>query len=269
MPFPAHHLLGLADYAPHPLLGVVSTGLVTYRGCPQQCAFCCNPLGRRLRLRNPTSIADEMSRVGREHGVRGFNVYDNLFGLRRNHALAVCDEIIRRGLDVVWDCWTAGGLVDAELAARMRAAGCIRVGFGAESGSDAVLARAQRGFTAAQHRAGIRALKTAGLKVEVFLMVGLPGESAETLRETVGFATDCGADQACLSLHRPYPGTAIWARPEAFGLRITRGPDFEAYVETESLSRRALLECTQGAHDELLRRGIASGILRCDQYAWE
>jgi anaerobic magnesium-protoporphyrin IX monomethyl ester cyclase len=269
LPFPAHHLLGLADYAPHPNTGVKSTGMVTYRGCPKQCVFCCNPLGPQVRLRDPVRVVDEMAQVRREHDVQGFNVYDNLFGLNRDHALAVCQEIIQRGLDIVWDCWTAGDLIDAELAAKMRAAGCVRVGFGAESGDDGVLMKARRGFTSGQHRTGIEALKAAGLTVEAFFMVGLPGESADTVRHTVEFAANCGANAVCLSLHRPWPGTAVWGAPEAFSVRITRGPDFEAYIETEALSRSALLECTERANEELVQRGLSSGVLRYDRYGWE
>jgi radical SAM superfamily enzyme YgiQ (UPF0313 family) len=182
----------------------------------------------------------------------------------------VCREITSRHLDVVWDCWTAGDLIDTELAAKMKAAGCVRVGFGAESGDDRVLHKAQRGFGAAQHEAGIHALRAAGLIVEAFFMIGLPGESAESVRRTVEFAKRCGADEVCLSLHRPYPGTALWRNPEAFGVRITRGPNYEAYLETESLSRPALLECAQWADKELRRCGLVKdGFLRCDRYAWE
>jgi len=267
--FPAHHLLGLERYDPHPLLGLRSQGLLTYRGCPMRCAFCCNPQGRRARLRTPSRVVDEMERVVRDFGVRGFNVYDNLFGLNRAHSLALCDETVRRRLDVVWDCWTAGDLVDAELAARVRAAGCVRALFGAESGDDEVLARSGRAFTAAQHQAGIRALLSAGLRVQVFLMVGLPGETEGSIRRTVDFAAQCGADDVCFSLHRPWPGTAAWRNPRAFGLRITRGPNFEAYVETDSLSRAALLELTESAVETLKQRGLNSGILRCDRFVWE
>jgi len=269
LPFPAHHLLGLEHYAPHPNLGLVSTGLLTYRGCPMRCAFCCNPQGRRVRRRSPAKVVDEMAWVAGELGVRGFNCYDNLFGLSREHALAVCGEVLRRKLDVVWDCWTAGDLVDVELAEGMRAAGCVRVGCGAESGDDEVLEKARRGFAAAQHQAGIQALKAAGLKVAAFFMIGLPGESEATVRRTVEFAACCGADEVCFSLHRPYPGSAVWRAPEAFGVRITRGPDFEAYIETESLSRAALLECTEQAAEELTQRGASTDVLRCDRYEWE
>jgi radical SAM superfamily enzyme YgiQ (UPF0313 family) len=211
-----------------------------------------------------------MARVVSRFGVRGFNVYDNLFGLDRQHAWAACEEIVARKLDVVWDAWTAGDLVDAELAAKMRAAGCVRVGFGAESGDDGVLAKARRGFTADQHQAGIRTIRAAGLKVVPFFMIGLPGESRESIRRTVELAERCGGDEVCLSLHRPYPGTAIWRSPKAFGVRVVRGPDFEAYIETESLPRAAMLECANWALDELKRRGVTKAdFLRCDRYAWE
>jgi len=270
LPFPAHHRLGLENYAPHPHLGIRSTGLLTYRGCPKECSFCLNPQGRRVRRRSPSKVVEEMARVVKEFNVKGFNLYDNLFGLNRKHAQALCEEILRRRLDVTWDSWTAGDLIDVELAEKMKAAGCVRVGFGAEGGDDEVLIKAQRGFTTAQHQAGIHALKAAGLKVEAFFMIGLPGESKESIRRTVEFAKRCGADEICLSLHRPYPGTAIWRNPEAFGVRVIQGPNFEAYIETEGLSRAAMLECAQQAAEELKRCGLMKGdFLRCDRYAWE
>lgn len=269
LPFPAHHLLGLENYAPHPNLGIKSQGILTYRGCPMRCVFCLNPQGQRVRRRSPSLVADEMARVVNECGVRGFNFYDNLFGLNRKHALAVCEEIVRRKLDVVWDSWAAGDLVDAELAKKMKAAGCVRVGFGVESGDDEVLRKSQRGFTAAQHQAGIHALRAAGLKVAAFFLMGLPGESEESIRRTVEFAKRCEADEVCLSIHRPYPGTAVWQNPEAFSVRVVKGPNFEAYVETEHLSRAALWECAQRAGEELKRCGVQSDFLRCDRYAWE
>jgi radical SAM superfamily enzyme YgiQ (UPF0313 family) len=269
LPPAAHHLLGLADYAPHPLLGVRSTGIITYRGCPEGCAFCCNPQGHRVRLRSPSRVVDEMAWVAGELGVSGFNVYDNLFGLSREHALAVCDEIIQRRLQVTWDCWTAGDLVDAQLAARMRAAGCIRVGFGAESGDDAVLSRSQRGFSSAAHVSGLRTLRAAGLKVSAFLMVGLPGDTEESVRRTVEFAMRCGADDVTLGIVRPFPGAPLWRRPGQFGVRLIRGPNFEAYIETEALSRAAIIDLTERAGEALGQQGIQHDFLRCDRYAWE
>ena len=76
-------------------------------------------------------------------------------------------------------------------------------------------------------------------------------------------------DDVSFSLHRPWPGSAVWRRPKAFGVKITHGPDFEAYIETESLSRAALLERTEQARETLAERGISAGILRCDRYPWE
>jgi len=270
LPFPAHHLLGLENYAPHPNLGIKSIGILTYRGCPMQCAFCLNPQGHRVRRRSPAKVVDEMALVMEEFKIHGFNFYDNLFGLNRRHTLAVCEEILNRKLDVVWECWTAGDLIDAELAEKMKAAGCIHVGFGAESGDDEVLVKAQRGFTTAQHYAGTRALNAVGLKVSAFFMIGLPGESETSIQRTVEFAEQCGASEVYLSVHRPYPGTAIWNHPEAFGVQITQGPNFEGYIETESLSRMAILECAQHAGDKLKQYDrIKSDFLRCDRYVWE
>ncbi len=269
LPFPSHHLLGLENYAPNSNLGIKSQGILTYRGCPMRCAFCLNPQGQRVRRRSPPRVADEMMQVVERFGVRGFNFYDNLFGLNRKHATAVCEEILVRRLDVEWDCWTAGSLVDAELAEKMKKAGCVRVGFGAESGDDEVLERSHRALTASQHQEGIKILKAMGLKVDAFFMIGLPGESEQSVRRTVEFAKSCTADEVFLSIHRPYPGTAVWRNPKAYGVKIVRGPDFQAYLETENLSRAAIWEQARWAGEELKRCGIKSDFLRCDRYAWE
>ena len=101
-------------------------------------------------------------------------------------------------------------------------------------------------------------------------MIGLPGESAASLRRTVEFAKRCGAEEVVPSLFRPYPGTALWQRPEAYGVRIARGPNFEAYLETETLSREAMLEAAQSAGEELRSCGVMKDdFLRWDRYDWE
>lgn len=270
LPFPAHHLLGLENYAASPALGIKGTGIITYRGCPMRCAFCLNPQGRRVRRRSPLQVVREMTWLVKGLGIRGFSFHDNLFGLSQKHALALCEEIIQQRPDVFWDCWTAGDLVDAGLAARMKAAGCIRVGFGAESGDDQVLLKVHRGFTAVQNQAGIDTLRGSGLIVDAFFMVGLPGESEASVRQTIDFATRCGADTIHLSVYRPYPGTAIWTDPNAFGVRLTEGKNFEAFIETESLSRAEILECVQRGIEELKQAGFVKvESLRCDQYEWE
>jgi radical SAM superfamily enzyme YgiQ (UPF0313 family) len=270
LPVQAHHLLGLEDYGPHPLLEVRSVGLLTYRGCPMDCAFCMNPQGRKVRRRSPLRVVDEMEQVIDRFDIRGFNVYDNLFGLHRKHSATFCDELLQRQLDVRWECWTAGDLVDGGLAEKMKASGCVRIGFGAESGDDEVLSKARPGFTAAQHLEGIRHLRTAGIEVVPFFIFGLPGESEASVRRTVEFAKQCGVEEVCLNILRPYPGTAVWRDPEAFGARLTRGPNFEAYLETEHLSRAAVFECAAWAAEELKRGGsMKVDFLRLDRYAWE
>lgn len=270
VPFPAHHLLGLEEYGTYNPLGIKTTSIVSYRGCPMRCSFCLNPLGNRVRRRRPQNVVAEMTRVVQDFRVRSFSFHDNLFGLSRDHTLALCDEIIEHRPDVFWDCWTAGDLIDAESAARMKAAGCTGAGFGAESGDDGVLLKSRRGFTAAQNQAGIDALRGAGLRVGAFFMLGLPGETEASVSNTIEFAADSGADSITLGVFRPYPGTAIWNDPEAFNVRLTEGDDFEAFVETEHLSRTRILELTKQAINNLQHKGFVKvDALRFDRYEWE
>ncbi len=133
-----------------------------------------------------------------------------------------------------------------------------------------MLLKTRRGFTAEQNQAGIDALRNAGLKVDVFFMIGLPGESKDSVSRTIEFAANCGADTITISVYRPYPGTDIWNHPESFDVRITRGDNFEAYLETQSISRAAILESAQRAIAELKQDGFVKvGFLRFDQYEWE
>jgi len=113
-------------------------------------------------------------------------------------------------------------------------------------------------------------LREAGHEVVPFFIFGVPGETQASVRRTVEFAKESGVSEVCLNILRPYPGTAVWNDPAAFGARITHGPNYEAYIETENLSRSALFECAQWAKDELERSGsIKAEFMRLDRYAWE
>jgi len=188
-------------------------GLETKRGCDRNCIYCADPLskGRRRRLRSPAAIADEVENLLR----RGLDVYhlcDSEFNLPHEHAVAVCDELVRRGLgdQISWYAYLTPHPFSAELADLMQRAGCAGINFGADSGNDRMLARLGRDFSSAETLQTVRLCHQHGLAVMLDLLIGAPGETRETARQSIEFVK--AADPSCAGISlgvRIYAGTRL------------------------------------------------------------
>lgn len=187
----------------------------TKRGCVYRCVYCTylNVEGWGYRLRDPDNVADEMASLLRDRGIRRFEFVDSTFNSPPRHAMAVCEAITRRRLRVHLDTTNfTPATASAELLGAMRAAGFRSLGITAESASDAVLARLEKGFDAAQVHAVAERVERAGMRVLWIFLVGGPGETRETLDETLRFAAWrlSRGDAAYLTVGlRIYPGTTL------------------------------------------------------------
>ena len=187
----------------------------TKRGCVFKCVYCTylNVEGWGYRLRDPARVAEEMAGLVRDAGVRHFDFVDSTFNAPPRHAMDVCDAILRRGLRVHLDTsnFTPAAAPD-ELLALMHRAGFRWLGITAESASDRVLASLQKGFDAAQVHDVATRVERAGIGVLWIFLVGGPGETRETLEETLRFAAwrlERG-DAVYLTVGlRIYPGTTL------------------------------------------------------------
>ena len=187
----------------------------TKRGCVFKCVYCTylNVEGWGYRLRDPARVAEEMAELVRDAGVRDFDFVDSTFNAPPRHAMDVCEAILRRGLRVHLDTsnFTPAAAPD-ELLALMRRAGFRSLGITAESASDPVLAQLQKGFDARQVRDVAERVERAGLGVLWIFLVGGPGETRETLEETLCFAASRleRGDAVYLTVGlRIYPGTTL------------------------------------------------------------
>jgi anaerobic magnesium-protoporphyrin IX monomethyl ester cyclase len=142
---------------------------------------------------------------------------DDCFTLNRAHLIGVCDEMIRRGIDVGWECLSRVDTVDREVARKMRQAGCVRVFFGIESGNNDVLSLMRKQITVEQARKAVYVAKDAGLQVGAFFIVGYPGENDGTVLDTVRFASGLPLDYLSFTLPYPIPGTALFERVKGNG----------------------------------------------------
>ena len=187
----------------------------TKRGCVFKCIYCTylNVEGWGYRLRDPDLVAAEMDELHREAGVTHFEFVDSTFNAPPRHAMDVCEAIMRRGLKVHLDTTNfTPAAAPAELLALMRRAGFRWLGITAESASDRVLARLQKGFDAAQVQAVAERVEAAGIGVLWIFLVGGPGETRETLEETLRFAAArlARGDAVYLTVGlRIYPGTTL------------------------------------------------------------
>jgi radical SAM superfamily enzyme YgiQ (UPF0313 family) len=187
----------------------------TKRGCVFKCVYCTylNVEGWGYRLREPESVADEIASLARERGVRRFEFVDSTFNSPPRHAIAVCEAIVRRKLNVHLDTTNfTPASATPELLAAMRPAGFRWLGITAESASDGVLARLEKGFDATQVRHVAERVERAGMKVLWIFLVGGPGETAETLDDTLRFAEWrlSRGDAVYLTVGlRIYPGTTL------------------------------------------------------------
>jgi len=137
---------------------------------------------------------------------------DDCFTLNRQHILDVCNELVRRKVSIGWECLSRVDTMDKEVAQGMKKAGCIRVFFGIESGNDSVLGLMNKHITTSQAKSAVYAARAAGLKTGAFFIVGYPGETNETVLDTVRFASALPLDYLSFTLPYPIPGTPLYER---------------------------------------------------------
>lgn len=191
-------------------------GFETKRGCSAGCVYCADPAakGSRVRLRAPTAVADELERL-LEQGADVLHTCDSEFNIPEKHALEVCREIRRRGLGdkLRWYAYCSPAPFSRELAGEMRAAGCVGIDFGADNGSEEMLRLLGRDFGRVDIRNAVRWAKQEGMAVMLDLLLGSPGESGDSIEQTVELVREADPDCAGVSLGvRVYPGTELARR---------------------------------------------------------
>ncbi|MEI6632619.1 MAG: radical SAM protein [Chlamydiota bacterium] len=213
LPPPARDLFPLDRYRINPPYGMrhPSATMVTIRGCPFRCIYCSKSVfGPTVRAMSPGAVVDEVERLTRTYGVREIKFYDDDFTLIMDRAAAICDEIIRRGIGISWSCTTRVNLVNEALLRKMKEAGCWLISYGVESASQTILDRARKGFNLGQVRDAFRWTRAAEIKIHGYFMVGLPGETEETLKATIELAKELGPDTTSWGPTTVYPGTPLF-----------------------------------------------------------
>jgi radical SAM superfamily enzyme YgiQ (UPF0313 family) len=196
-------------------------GFETKRGCPGQCTYCADPVakGARTRERSPESVADELECL-LEQGVDHLHTCDSEFNLPERHAKEVCRELIRRGLGsrLRWYAYCTPAPFSKELAGLMREAGCAGINFGADNGNAGMLKRLGRGFGPKDVENCVAHCRDNGIATMLDLLLGSPGESDESILETLDLMKRIEPDRVGVALGiRVYPSTRLVASLGASG----------------------------------------------------
>ena len=208
-PFPARHLLPNELYAEFPTERKNFTVMVTSLGCPKQCNFC-EAGGTPYAPRSPELVVEEIEQCVARHGVREIDIFDYEFPIIRQRTEKICEGIIARNLDVIWACRARIDSVDSDLLQLMHRAGCRRIYYGIESGNQQILDRLNKGITLDQVRATIRATHQAGITALGFFLIGSPGESRDTVDQTLRFARELDLEYVQFSKLTAKPLSKYW-----------------------------------------------------------
>ena len=192
--------------------GYTTTAIMTSRGCPFSCDFCSKPVfGSNFRARSASKVVDEIEEVI-SLGYSRVWFADDCFTLDRNRLHGICDEIIRRGLKISWECLSRVDTLSSETVALMKLAGCVRMFFGVESGNDSILELMNKQITIKQVVEALQLCKISGIKAGAFFIVGYPGENDKTVLQTIKFASSLPLDYLSFTMPYPIPGTPLFER---------------------------------------------------------
>ncbi|MEE4262043.1 MAG: radical SAM protein [Desulfobacteraceae bacterium] len=246
LPLPDRGLLPLGRYRAL----TMPISITTSRGCPFKCIFCVGRkmVGARVRYRSPVKVVDELQYLGTLNFPQ-INIADDLFTANKNHCLGVCDEIIKRGLKLTWTSFARVDTVSDDVLGKMKAAGCTAVSFGIESANPQILKTIKKGITLDQVEAAVGMCQRAGITPFASFILGLPGETPETIKETMDFGERLKHQGLAFGFHllAPFPGTEIREKCDQYGIQIltndwSRYHANRAIVETPGVSHRMLDE---------------------------
>jgi anaerobic magnesium-protoporphyrin IX monomethyl ester cyclase len=270
LPFPARHLLPMDMYfaaaKEEPLRGVIRkpwAAMITSRGCPHNCVFCSAHIvmGRQWRGRSPENVVCEIEQLVNTYSIQQIDFNDNNMTLDKKRMENICDLIVERGLDIEW--YTPDGLradtLDENLLTKMSASGCKKIRLAPESGVQRVVNQiAKKKQNLKEVEKAVVLAKKVGIKVGVFFVIGLIGETKEDIKESIKYAyklKQLGADIFHFSIAMPLYGTELYEQAKRCHFLSENFSD-EALAATEPL-----IETPEFTADELRELCIQANLV--------
>ena len=189
------------------------TTMLTSRGCPAKCNFCTVPYfyGKKIRLRSASNVVQEMKYLV-SLGYKEIFIRDETFTAYRRRNEEICNRIIAEKIDVSWIANARVDLIDRKTIALLKQAGCHMLKLGVESGNQNILENIEKGITLEQTRRVFRWCRELGMETHAHVMIGCPGETHDTLNQTIRFVPNLRPTTASFGIFTPYPGTPVFKR---------------------------------------------------------
>lgn len=222
LPFPAWDLLPVLSKHYRPaancFLRLPSSSIISSRGCPGRCIFCDRTIsGKRIRTHSARYLIEQIRHLYRYYQIRDIIFHDDNFMTDRKRLLELCQLLRQENLKLSWSCTGRIDMAEPELLKRMKEAGCWQIAYGIESGAQEILNFLKKDITLQQIRETISLTREAGIESRGYFMLGVPGETKETLRETINFLLDLPLDDFHITFFAPHPGSKITANIREYG----------------------------------------------------
>ncbi|MCX8093951.1 MAG: B12-binding domain-containing radical SAM protein [Candidatus Goldbacteria bacterium] len=221
LPMPAYYKLPIKKYIP--TLGsykrLPAISMIATRGCPGKCTFCFGSfLGEKIRMHSPDYLIEEIKFLQKNHGIKEILFYDDTFTTFRHKVKEFCNKIIEQKIDISWVCFSRVDTIDEETLKLMKKAGCHQIMYGIESGSEEILKNINKKVNKEKAKIAVQLTKKVGIECRTTYMLGNPGETEETIMQTVKFAIELDPDIALFNITTPFPGTAMfkWAKENGY-----------------------------------------------------
>jgi anaerobic magnesium-protoporphyrin IX monomethyl ester cyclase len=215
LPFPAYEKLeGFPRgyrLPPFSYIRTPGTAISTSRGCIYQCSYCDRSVFKRsYRSNSAEYVYEHMNYLRKRFGIRHVNIYDDLFTVDRKRVMSLCQKLAAEPIGVQFNCAVRAGHTDDELLEMLEEAGCLMVSVGAESGDPELLEHLKTGVTLDMVRETVARVQTKGLRAKGLFMMGVVGETEESIRKTSDFVIELGLDDMNMSKFTPFPGAPCW-----------------------------------------------------------
>ncbi|MHC4065018.1 MAG: B12-binding domain-containing radical SAM protein [Planctomycetota bacterium] len=227
--------------------------MFTSRGCPYRCTFCDRPFSPVIsgfRWRTAAHVAEEMEQC-LQLGISEAFIYDDTFTVRKDRVHELCDEIARRKIRFRWDVRAHVNTVDPDLLRHMKEAGCDRIHYGVECGTDRMMKVIKKNTTVERVRRAVQATREAEMEVLCYFIIGQQTETGEDIEDSIRLARELHPNYVHFTVFCPYPGTEIYFRGLESGVVKTDvwrefsedpGEGFELPVWEENFTRAELRE---------------------------
>jgi len=258
LPFPARDCFDWRRYHEPTYYALPWITMISSRGCPYRCTFCSWPqtmYGHRYRARSAKNVVDEMEHCVKKYRPGEIFFDDDTFTIGKARVMEICREICDRNLRVVWSCMGRTDTVDDDMLSEMFNAGCRKIKFGVETGSENMMETIQKGLDLSRVGYVFESARSVGMEVHGTFMIGLPGETRESVRETVDLACSIPMDSVQFSIATPFPGTRFYAQCVENGWLVTENWDdfdgnFGSVVSYPQLSKVEIEELLYFAYRE-------------------